>query len=217
MNTYKQTDQAVQPTQSYSDRQFLHTYQSGALIPLVQSTVNAVAGMVLTGVLLYLFDAVDYLKPILFVGVLAWVGSWLYFLRRWISLTELESRLGIDLDKDGHVGKPPEMAPTVIRIQDVKDNGHFQESRASLPVAEDDLIKFADGVIHRGRPISRREWTPKAKGFSDDEYRKFQAAMIKFRIIQQDGAGFGLTRAGTSVMKYYASLSPTPIVDLSDE
>ena len=75
MNTYKQTDQVIQPTAnpSYSDRQFLHTYQTAAWVPLTQATINAGMGMVLTGVTLYLFDAMDYVKPILVMGALTWV------------------------------------------------------------------------------------------------------------------------------------------------
>lgn len=221
MKQFQQTEHVAQPTPSYSDRQFLHTYQSAAWLPLVQSTVNALMGAALTGVVLYLFGTsiYDYPKPMLLVGVVTWAGSWLYLQRRWFGLTALESRLRVDLNGDGVVGKPQkaEREPTVIRIQEVKDNGHFQEKRASLPVTEDELILFANGLIHRGKPISRRAWTPKANGFSDDDYRAFQAAMIKFGIIEQVGAGFELTRAGMSVMKYYASLSPTPVVDLSGE
>lgn len=224
MKSYRQQTEHVQPPPpaSYSDRQFLHTYQSAAWVPLVQSTVNALMGSVLTGVALYLFGVslYDYPKPMLLVFALTWAGSWLYLQRRWFNLTALESRLRMDLNGDGAIGKPTpksEKEPTVIRIQEVKGNGHFQEKRASLPVTEEELILFADGVIHRGRPISRRAWTPKRNGFSDDEYRTFQAAMIRFGIIEQVGAGFELTRAGVSVMKYYASLSPTPVVDLSGE
>jgi len=220
MNSYKQTDTAVQPTAkapSYSDRQFLHTYQSAAFLPLIQSTINAGMGMLVTGVALYMFDAMDFFKPIISVGVLVWVGSWMYLQRRWFNLTDLETRLNVDLNQDGMIGKSEQREPTVVRIQDVTDDGHWHEKRAKLPISEEELVSFADGVINRHKPISRREWTPKAKGFSDGDWREFQSAMIKFGIIEQVGAGFELTRAGRAVMKHYASLSPTPLVEVVEE
>jgi len=221
MNKFDQTTPPIAQQQqpaNYADRQFLHTFTAAALLPLVQATITAIVAGVATATVLYLFDAIDWVKPIVAVSGLTWVITWLYLQRRWLNLTYLEQVLGKDLNRDRVIGKPEKAVETVIRIQDVKDNGHFQETRARLPEhLYERLPLFADGVINKHRPISRREWTPKSKGFSDDDYRVFQSALLKYGLIEQVGAGFDLTRAGRAMMTHYASLfSPIPAVNVPE-
>jgi hypothetical protein len=217
MNKFTQSTsqvQAPQPPPAYSDRQFLHTSSVGVSLPLAQATVTA--GMVMLGTLavLYLFDAIDLFKLPIFLGIFTWIATWLYLQRRWLKLTSLEQILQVDINGDGRIGEKPKPAETVIRLDESKENGHYQSFTYRLKISESDLIMLADGLINRNRPLSRREWTPKAKGFSDDEYRDLQSDLLKFGLAEQQGAGFGLTRPGRAMMKHYASLSPTPIVGI---
>lgn len=214
MNKFEQITPVSQTTATpaYSDKQFLHTSQVAITLPLAQATINAVMGMALTALVLYLMDAIDYVKPVLGVGCLVWATTWLYLQRRWLNLTTLETHLKMDINRDGVIGAKPEKKETIIWVNEQKDNSHFSSERKSLPINDDELIMLADGLINRGRPFSRREWTPKAKGFSDDDWRKLQSACLIFKIVEPIGAGFVLTRAGRATMKHYASLSPTPVV-----
>jgi hypothetical protein len=215
MNKFQQTTPPTAPVshtqtnQPYSDRSFLHTYLAGALLPLVQATITAFMAGIGTLALLYMVDAIDYIKPILIVFALVWVLTWLYLQRRWVNLTALENMLKLDINGDGQIGKPVEKVETVIRLEEVKDNGHFQSHTYKLPITDDQLIRLADGLLHRGRTWARREWTPKANGFSDDEWRELQSAMLRFQLLEPMGAGFRLTRPGAAMIRYYASLSPT--------
>ena len=218
MNKFTQTTQQpqLQPTHpTYSDRQFLHTYLAGALLPLVQASITAVMVMLGSVALLYLFNAIDLFKPTFILGVFTWIVTWLYLQRRWLNLTALERALNMDINGDGHIGQMAPKPETVIRLDEVKDNGHYQSFTYKLPISDEQLIMLADGLINRHRPMSRREWTPKANGFSDDEYRELQSAMLKFGLLEPVGAGFDLTRPGRAMMRHYASLSPTPTVESS--
>ena len=216
MNRFQQTTppptQPVNP--SYSDRQFLHTFLAGALLPFVQASITAIVAGVSTFILLYFVNAIDLLKPALIVATITWAATWLILQRRWLNLTALERALQLDINKDGHIGKPPPKRETVVWINDVTVQGHVSANRRALPIEHDERVFFADGLINRGRPCSRREWTPKARGFSDDEYRELQSALLKFQIIEPQGSGFELTKAGKALMKYWASLSTTPIMDV---
>jgi hypothetical protein len=213
MNKFQQT-MPVEPTATtaYSDKQFLHKVESAVILPLWQSSITAVMSMVLTGIVLYLMDAIDFIKPMLVVGCLTWVFTWLFLQRRWLNLTTLETHMHMDINRDGLIGKKPEKKETVIWVNEQRDNS-FSSERKSLPIDDDDLVMLADGLIHRGRKFSRREWTPKKNGFSDDDWRALQADCLKFRLVEQVGAGFELTRAGKAMMKHYAALSPTPVMD----
>jgi hypothetical protein len=216
MNRFQQATpqpQAQPREPAYSDRQFLHTYLAGALLPFLQASITAIMVGVLTVIVLYKLRAIDIIEPTLIIMALSWAGTWLFLQRRWLTLTALERALQIDLNKDGHIGQALQKKETTVWIRDVTDQGHLSSNRVALPIDEDDLIFFADGVINRGRPISRREWTPKANGFSDDEYSEFQSALLKYPIIQPWGSGFDMTRPGRALMKHYSSLSPTPLVD----
>jgi hypothetical protein len=216
MNKYQQV--IPQPVQqappSYSERQFLHTYLAGAFLPFLQASITAIMAGVLTVIVCLKLRAVDILEPTLMVMAVVWAGAWLFLQRRWLNLTALERALNWDLNRDGYIGQAPApKSETVIRLDDVKENGHFQSFTYKFPVSEEQLIILADGVINRGRPLSRREWTPKVNGFSDDEYRDLQSTMLKHGLLEPRGTGFDLTRPGRAMMRYYARLSPTASID----
>lgn len=216
---YKQMEPAIpqQPQPSYSDRSFLHSWVAGAGLPLAQAGITAVMIMIFTTAMLYMFDAIDYLKPIIITGALTFVGTWIILQRRWLRLTSLEQFLRIDINGDGKIGNKEPKPETVIRIDEVKANGHYQSMTYRLKISDEDLVMLADGLINRGRPLSRREWTPKTKGFSDDVYRDLQSDLLKFGLAEPQGTGFGLTRPGQAMMKYYARLSPTPVISNAEK
>jgi hypothetical protein len=219
MNKFNQITQQPQPQPThptYSDRQFLHTYLAGALLPLLQATITAAMVMLGAVVLLYYFDAIDLLKPAFVVGLLTWVGTWLYLQRRWLTLTA-ERALNWDINGDGHIGKPEPKPETVVRVDKVKADGHYQSSRYKFSVEDDQLLVFARGMME-GKPISRRRWSGPDKVFSDGEYRTFQTELIKWQLIEPGGNGYVLTEEGYEFFEGYVqqhSPSPAPAVESS--
>ena len=201
---------------AYSDRQFLHTYLAGAMLPLVQATITAVMVMLVTVALLYSFDAIDLVKPAVVLGLLSWIGTWLYLQRRWLSLTSLERALRIDIDGDGRIGKPEPKPETVVRVDRITQDRHFQQSRYTFSISDEQLLEFARGMV-TGKPISRRRWAGPDKTFSDGEYRTFQSELIKWQLIESGGNGFVLTEEGEEFFESYVEqhgpLSPTPDVE----
>jgi hypothetical protein len=211
MNKFAKSIPQVQQPQppAYSDRQFLHTYAAGAFLPLVQATITAALVMLATGVLLYLFNVLDWAKSAVIVGVFIWVAAWLYLQTRWINLTKLEAFLRMDLNGDGQIGNAPPPEPFTINLNDISEETRsFSQKRMDLTevITREKLIAFSVGLIKHNRPISRREWTPKStKGFSDDEYRAWQTVMIRSGLIETSGAGFEMTRAGRKFFTYWAN------------
>ena len=229
MNKFNQTTPPIiQPQQpTYSDRQFLHTFLAGALLPLVQATITAVMAFIGTLTLLYLFDVVDLLKPALITASIVWVLTWLYLQRRWLTLTSFERMTGIDIDGDGQIGKPVK-EPEVVRIQidEVTADGHIRQNRfANLPISNDKLTVIARGLLG-GRSFSEREWSGAGKILSSNEFRTLRTEMIKRGLLEvandkDQRQGYVLTRTGRAVMTKFSQI-PAParqeeVKPLSDE
>src|SRR3970282_3014401 len=108
MNKFQQTTPPIQQPSApnYADRPFLHTFLAGALLPLVQSTITAVMAGIGTLTALYLFGAIDLLKPSLIITGIVWVLTWLYLQRRWLNLTSFDSFLVVDLNCARNCMKP---------------------------------------------------------------------------------------------------------------
>lgn len=211
--------QSVPPT--YADRQFLHTFLAGAFLPLVQATMTAAMAGIATLTLLYIFNAVDIVKPMLIVSAVVWVVTWLYLLRRWLSLTALERLTGIDINGDGQIGKPKAKAePLVIRLDEV-DKGHYRQRMINIDdVTAEQLTEFARGML-AGRPFTEREWTGKGKPFSSGQggsFRRFRSNWLKHGFVtivsdKDNRQGFDFTDSGWAMIVKLAGVVPEPISD----
>jgi len=104
--------------------------------------------------------------------------------------------------------------PFIINLNEITPWKSFKSETMRLTdvITKEELVMFSDGVINRGRPVSRPEWTPKQKGFSDTKYRKWQGVMLTFELIEPDKAGFKLTEKGRKFFTYWAT-SPTHEVE----
>lgn len=221
MNKFQQVEQqVVQPTPAqYSDRQFLHKVDAAVILPLWQSSITAFMSMVLTAIVLYLMDAIDYIKPVLVMGCLTWVFTWLFLQRRWLNLTMLETHLRMDINGDGAIGKKQDEAAKSIRVQvdNLESNGHIHQSQMfSLPCDETELEQIAQ-AYRNGVPFSEKEWTGKGKLFSVSRFREVRNEMLKRGMMAPASAkserqGFIFTKAGQAILNHYAP-SPTPQVD----
>jgi hypothetical protein len=136
MNKYQYTTQDIytpQPAQP-AGRAYLHTPQAGAWLPFLQATITGLMIGFLTVGLLFVLDARHPWTPGLFVGLLSWAATWLLLQKHWFNLTALERSTGLDINQDGRIGgRPAAPAEIRVRLQEVKPDGHYQETIARLP------------------------------------------------------------------------------------
>lgn len=217
MNKFQNvTDKPLQPAPpNYADRQYLHTFLVGAMLPLVQAVITAVMAGVGTLTVLLLFDAVDVWKPTLVVSAITCVLTWIYLQRRWLTLTSLEKLTGWDLNNDKHVGEPVK-APQVVRIQvDRLEHGHIRQMiLADLPISAEKLKVLANGLL-MGVPFSEREWTGIRRIMSSEEFRYLRSTMLKRELLvaksdKDHRVGFELTDAGWALMEKFGDALPEP-------
>lgn len=217
-------DKPYQPTNA--EKQFLHTYTAGAMLPLTQASITAALVFVGSFVVAYVvFDAVDPLKPSVVLAVIAWIGTWLTRQRLWINLASFERMTGIDINNDGIIGEAettPKRDPIVVRVDDVKNGRYQSSSMYEFPnwLTDEQLSTLAHGLINLNRPFSRREWTTRLRLFSDNQYRELQSFMIKRGLIEpstdrSSNGGFILSDAGRAVMSELTA-SPSPTEDAED-
>jgi len=204
-----QSQSPVAPVVNTDNKEFLHTYQAGALLQFLQASITAAlffVGAWLIGWLV--FDLIDPIKPAVVLAVLAWIVTWLIGLLRWNSLATIERTLNVDLNRDGQIGNAQE--PEMIRIQvnKVNGDGHFQQSQMDLPISREQLVMLANGLLD-GMPFSENKWAGTGKPFSSNEFRRMRAIMIKRGLIElvsdkDPRQGFRLTEQGYEVMEYFA-------------
>jgi len=209
MNKYQNTTEQPIYHSTYSDKQFLHTFVAGAALPFIQASITAFVVMVGVVIMLYVFDSIDFVKPMIITGGLTFVVTWLALQRRWLKLTDLEKIFGTDLNDDGVVGEPKQ-----IRIQlDEVQNGHIRQTQMfTLPCDEDELILIAERV-RAGIPFSEKEWTGAGKPFSVSRFREIRSEMLKRQMLVPASAksgkqGYVFTRAGQGLLNYYAPPPP---------
>lgn len=196
MNKYKSELPTQQPPSSYADRMGLHTTDAGVKVPLEQSIVTGVLFAFTLGAVLLLLD-VPLMSIFKWMGLTAIVTAtahWIGLHRHWWKLTTLEHIFG-DLNNDGVIGPPQNITVTVNKID--KDQ-HLQQSKYNFStVTEDQIFLFCTKTRRMGKPISRREWTPKkANGFSDDEWRPFWKELVAQGLIEISGDEYILSEEG---------------------
>lgn len=211
MKQYKaQTDQPeIVQASSYAERQFLHTFVAGAILPLVQAFITGAIVFVVALTFALRAGAMDPFSWPITLGVVAFGGMWIGLQRRWLTLTNLERILNVDLNQDDVIGEPKSREPVVIRIDKIM-NGHYQSSMVRLPVSEEQLIALARGFeLHR--PFTEREWTGEGKAFSSEEFRELRREMLRRELIMRKSArgtrpGYVLTGDGIETMKKYKEM-----------
>ena len=152
----------------------------------------------------------------LVTGVLAWGFTGLSLLRHWFSLTKLEEVTGLDLNRDGVIGEDgpaqtkiqPENSPRVISVHlnEVKDNGHFQQVRFDLHATDEQMMALAEGLLEKQRPFTVREWCGAGRPFSGEQFAKLRAEMLQNDMLTRASEksaqrGFVLTAAGQAVLE----------------
>ena len=214
MNKYK-TETYIPP--ALPDRHYLHTIGAGAWLPFLQATIT---GVILGSLALVLAFHWRVRSPWTWgglVAVIAWALCWLMLQRHWFTLTA-ERLTGLDLNRDGEIGKPTghkQPEEVRIRISQVKD-GSFQESIYTLPGSRYQLRQLAEGLLEYNRPFTPREWTVgKYAPFTDPQFRILRAEMIKRGLVAPASGkdarrGFVLTVVGRRVMTGFLDDLPSP-------
>jgi hypothetical protein len=133
-------------------------------------------------------------------------------------LTKLEEVSHLDFNRDGIIGDPgqsriPEERIIHIHEDEVKDNGHFEQHRYTLPATESQMEELAIGILREDRPFAQREWIGSRRPFSDTEFRLLRNEMIRRGLLapssdKDSRQGFVLTVAGRKVLKEFLP-SPT--------
>jgi len=221
MNKFQTDAPIVQPPKppTYAEKQFLHTFSAGALLPLLQSTITAFVIFIVVFVIATLvFDAVDPFKPAGVIATLVWGFTWLSLQKRWLSLTRLEEIFNVDLNNDQVIGEPQVVK---IQVTDVKESGHVEIHNIDLPTTPQKLSALAQGLLN-GMSCSEKTWTGAGKPFSSPEFRSLRTEMLRRGILEyvspkDPRQGIQLTKVGRAVMRHYSDLpSPTPPADDAD-
>jgi uncharacterized membrane protein YhaH (DUF805 family) len=217
MNKFNQTTPQVQvpPPPSYAEKSFLHTVPAAVVVPALQSLVISVA-----------IGAVSFMLQVRFGAILsdaAWnsvIGTGIMFvlvfvfsLRHWFALT-IERAFDIDIPGLGEDRRPVE---TVIKVNKVTPDRHWQQTRYDFAVEPELLLRFFIQTLSGRKKISRRSWTaPKMQdGFSQGDWKKFQDQLIKWQWVENSGAGLDYTDDGwDQAFEYVRATSPSDAVEI---
>lgn len=192
-----------------SSRQYLHTVSAGAGLPLIQAAISGVIVFVL--VLLAGYE-LRFRSPIVTAGILGLLSLalvWILRQRHWYQLADLERLTGVDLNRDGTVGKPePEPVRSVrVQLNHVTQEGHvYAGDIFDLPATPEQLVALADGLLNGGMRFSVREWCGSGRPFSVTEFNLLRNEMLRRGLIRQvsekdSRVGIELTDAGRQVMQ----------------
>jgi hypothetical protein len=232
MNTYKaaayvaQPGPALQPVDLGDSRyitaqEYLHTHTAGALVPLAQAAITGalVAGIACTVLVWQSVPDTLVYTVLTFLGVT--LAAWIVLQRHWFSLTAIEKATGLDINGDGVIGEKTKRNHVVsIDLRTIDQGGYQKSVRVDLPVSEQDLAIVAAGIV-AGRPFTEREWTGSTNPLSVNQFRDIRDEMIKRGILEPVNPkapqqGYKFTMAGMHAMKYFAALSPTKPVNVSE-
>ena len=192
MNKFRQTAPQVQlpPPPSYAEKSFLHTVPAAVAVPFWQSVIIACSVGLVTFILQMRFSAIliDAFWNTVTVTVVVFLLSFVFLLRHWFALT-IEKVFDIDIPGMGE----EKISRTEVWIK--RDNGN-RASLARFPISDELVTKFFVSTL-RGKPISRRQWTPKKSGgMSQNEWEGFWGEMVAQGLGEEVGDTNRLTPDG---------------------
>lgn len=196
---------AIGSARSYSEKQFLHSWVAGALLPLMQAFISMIVAMILTAATIYLFDGWQYGKPMIGVGVFTFVTYWILAQMRWWKLTAEKLASSSQVQTQPAAAPPPRSVR--VEIREVTEQGHVTAGKYidfTGFADEQEVFLFAKGVTIEKRGLGERLWTPKKTNvFAVNKYRAFRQECVKRGLIEpaKNADGFQLTRVGETVFK----------------
>lgn len=192
-------------------------------LPLQQSVISGLfAALVLTGIVIGLGSLFNWeLSPLdvalVYVGIAVFVCVVIWFVlflvdRFTLLLNEivevLERVFGVDINRDGMIGKqePPEPTTTIV---DFMDHDKRQGKKVELPVNDRIMKEVAHAMLRNGDRynFSRRDMRA-ATSISDAQFealqKKFLAAgWAVYKVKDKPNSGVILLAAGKHVLKQY--------------
>lgn len=204
MNRLENDTPTVAPA---SSRQYLHTVSAGAGLPFIQAVISGVITFILV---LLIGIELRWRSPFAtagIVGLLALAVMWILRQRHWYLLADLERWSGLDLNRDGTIGKPEPVHSVRVQLNHVTQEGYvYAGDIFDLPATPEQLIALADGLLIGGMRFSVREWCGSGRPFSVTEFNLLRNEMLKRGLIRQvsekdSRVGIELTEAGRQVMQ----------------
>lgn len=150
----------------------------------------------------------------LIVGMLGMVGMWLLLQRNWVKMTTIERLTGLDLNRDGVVGKaePQQVRRVRVQVDRETEAGHIGVSRIfDLPASSEQMTALADGLLTGGMRFSVREWCGQGHPFSMAEFHALRQEMLRRGMIESvsdkdNRVGYKLTNEGRQVLQEFLSV-----------
>ena len=194
-----------------AEQYYLHTTQSGAIVPLIQSVITGALITAPIVIILIKINAEDIFTWGLLVFFSVTAGMWIYSWMHWLGLT-LEHLTGIDINGDGRIGDEI-VRPVRVDIEEMDDNIHIT-TRARFP-SERKLIAVADAIVNGGASFSVREIVEQRKLLSRSEFEEMREEMLARGMVtlknpEYPKLGYDVTRAGRAVFRDILDRPPLP-------
>lgn len=214
--------QSQSPQHPHAEREYLHTFTAGALLPMAQATLMAFGIFIGVWMIARLvFDVIDPHRWAIFFGVLTWVAMLFRLFRHWLKLTDIQDVI-MDFVDDGQLNnsvqpsaaKEPKHSVRV-QIDRVSEQGHLDVTNIfDLPASPGQLNTLANG-LKNSLPFTERVWVRMNKTFSRDEFEDlkdemFAREMIEYVNEEAPQLGIRFTELGREVMKKFESPLPSP-------
>lgn len=204
-------------------QEYLHTPMAAVMVPLLVAVVTGfLAGLVVLVITLWWRNKDAWLWG-LTVWLLVMLVMWGLMLWRWFGLTSLETLTGLDLNRDGVIGKPgPKVAPRVVQVnlRTLQNNGHLSNvEMLRFPGEPEAMVMLATALLG-GASMAERVWSGDGKLFSKESYREIVKIMDANKLIELKNEkdvrqGRRLTDKGVQVMEQirdtYTGQSPPPL------
>lgn len=190
--------------QQQENKQYLHTYQTGLLLPLAQSSITGlIASTILSMIAWWVgeqFGEVNLSDMLYLWAITALIitfVTWAFMLWRWHILTgPFERILQRDLNGDGVIGDPSPPQPYRLWI---RENPQTQ-TQMILPCTQDQVTTMAQ-LVTNGVPFTEANFTGRNRPFSQNQFREIRIALVKSGMIVQRNSktekqGFDWTERG---------------------
>ena len=205
MYTHKQDIPQALPPVVEPERYRLHNTEAGVKVPFSQALISGVISGVAALIIAWVFDVLDPWKPGLVMFALITPLVWFTSRRNWVGLVNrVEEWTGLDLPGND---APEDKAVTYIDLT-TKVGATRRTQNLVIPATEEQLRKFAKGLLIDNVTPAERNWTGRGRPFSIDKYEEFRSYLEKAELLtksndKSNNQGFTLTAKGRATLAHY--------------
>ena len=207
MQKFPMTDPVTPPLR---DRAYLHTVQAGAVLPLLQAGVSALAAGLITLLIFSLTRARGMFAGAGIAMVIVFIGDWIFLQRHWIHLTA-DKVMKLDPGWDEKMDEPDILR---IEVTDPKPES-WERKIYDFPATANEMEILAEGV-QAGTGFKEAYWTGAGAPFSQVKFRRLIAFLLSKKLIEFAGRsanqGYKLTDLGRSIFEKLAP-PPSPLAE----